>query len=58
MYTQSIRYKQLGTHNRRVLLLCGSGVGGGDGGGVTAVWAVLLTFVFWNFNIIGLIILK
>ena len=30
-------------------------VGGGDGG---AVWAVPLIFVFWNFNIIGLLILR
>jgi len=51
LYTQSRRYKQLGAYNRRVLLLCYGG------GGVTAVWAVLLTFVFWNFNIIGLLIL-
>ena len=58
LYTQSRRYKQLGAYNRRVLLLHGGGGGGGGGGGVTAVWAVLLTFVFWNFNIfIGLLIL-
>jgi len=36
LYTQCRRYKQLGTYNRRVLLLYG---GGGTG---TAVWAVLV----------------
>jgi hypothetical protein len=36
LYTQSRRYKQLGAYNRRSLLLYGGG------GGVTAVWAVLL----------------
>jgi len=35
LYTQSRRYKQLGAYNRRGLLLYG-------GGGVTAVWAVLV----------------
>ena len=39
LYTQSRRYKQLGAYNRRVLLLH---VGGGGGGCVTAVWAVLV----------------
>jgi len=34
-YTQSRRYKQMGAYNRRVLLLY-------VGGGVTAVWAVLV----------------
>ena len=33
LYTQSRRYKQLGTYNRRVLLLYGGGGGGGGGGG-------------------------
>ena len=35
LYTRSRRYKQLGAYNRRSLLLYG-------GGGVTAVWAVLV----------------
>jgi len=41
--TQSRRYKQLGVYNRRVMLLCGGG------GGVTAVWAVLVNICNLDF---------
>ena len=41
LYTQFSRYKQLGVYNRRVMLLCG--------GGVTAVWAVLVNICNLDF---------